>query len=204
MLTVKTVTNQMTDAKRIMQALRDALRTIDPMFQEEENKFNQASACLVQELEELGCVKAEEYLLAKEEALSMELIFIGWQGFQLNLEIFKNPVTALMLRQDYEELHLERRLCVLPTTRRAQEKQQPFCELLDVLPEDKKDLAQIVEEYYSYLQTTGYKIAHYFGFCLADRFLPYVLTGYVSDPVNTTHYLNALENYLQMDLKQLG
>lgn len=203
MRTVNSILNQMTDAKLIMQELKNTLRTIDPMFQEEEHKFREASAGLVQEMVALGYPQVREYLAAKEEEIAMELIYIGWQGFQVNLEIFKNPVTALFLNEDFEDLHLERRLCALPTTRKAREMQQSLNGIMALLPEDKKYLVQAVTEYYSYLQTTGYKLAHYFGFRLADQFMPYVFPGYVSDPVITFQYAEKLEEYLQLDLKQM-
>ena len=203
MRTVNSILNQMTDAKLIMQELKDTLRTIDPMFQEEEHKFREASAGLVQEMVALGYPQVREYLAAKEEEIAMELLYIGWQGFQLNLEIFKSPVTALLLNEDFEDLHLERRLCALPATRKVRETQQSLQRIMAFLPEDKKYLLQAVTEYYSYLQTTGYKLAHYFGFRLADQFLPYVFPGYVIDPVITFQYAEKLEEYLQLDLKQM-
>ena len=203
MLTVKNTLNQITDTKRIMQELRETLKKIDPMYQEEENKFLQALACLVKEMERLEYSNVEEYLAAKEEVFAMELIYIGWQGFLLNLEIFKNPVTALMLREDYEELHLERRLSTLSTVMEAQKNLSAFCTTFGLLSEDKRLLTQVIDDYYSYLQTTGYKLAHYFGFRLADQFLPYVIPGYVSDPVHTLRYSSSLANNLQINLKQL-
>ena len=203
MLTAKNTLNQITDTKRIMQELRETLKKIDPMYQEEENKFLQAMACLVKEMERLEYSNVEQYLAAKEEVFAMEVIYIGWQGFLLNLEIFKNPVTALMLREDYEELHLERRLSTISTVMKAQKNLSTFSTAMGLLSEDKKLLTQVIDDYYSYLQTTGYKLAHYFGFRLADQFLPYVIPGYVSDSVHTFRYSSSLANNLQINLKQL-
>ena len=194
---------QMTDAKPIIQDLRDTLRTIDPQFPDAEESFNKAVAALEQELGDKISPTAGEYLAAMEEALAMELIYIGWQGFQLNLEIFKNPVNALLLQGDYEDLNLERRLETLPTTKKAREVQRVFHTAMQDLPDEVKNLVDGVEEFYTYLETSGYKIAHYFGFRLADRFLPFVVPGYISDQVNTLQYSGGLQRYLKIDLDRM-
>ena len=203
MLTVKTMLNQMTNVNYIMEGLTDTLRTIDPVFEDEETQFCQVLACLTQEADTVETNRVKEYVAAREEELAMELIYIGWQGFQLNMEIFQNPVVALMLREDYEDLHMERRLCTLPTARKAREYQSAFWAEASAFTEDKKELLQIVDDYFSYLHTTGYKLAHYFGFRLADQFLPYVMPGYTSDPLNTSRYLRMIEESMQADLAHL-
>lgn len=203
MLTVKTMLNQMTNVKNIMEGLTDTLRTIDPVFEDEEAQFCQVLACLTQEADTVESNRVKEYVAAREEELAMEIIYIGWEGFQLNMEIYKNPVTALMLREDDEDLHRERRLCTLPMTRKARDVQSAFWAEESTFPEDKKALLQIIDEHYSYLQTAGYKLAHYFGFRLADHFLHYVMPGYISNPVYSIRYLRNMETNLQMDLSRI-
>ena len=203
MKTIEMMLRQMTDASSIIQDLRDTLRTIDPQFPAAEQSFNNAVAALEQSLGDAITPTVSEYLAAKEEVLAMELIYIGWQGFQLNLEIFKNPVNALLLQGDYEDLNLERRLETLPTAKKARAVQCAFHEAMQDMPDEAKDLTDGVEEFYTYLETDGYKIAHYFGFRLADRFLPFVVPGYISDQVNTLQYSGGLQRYLKIDLDRM-
>lgn len=200
MKTIEMMLHQMTDANSIIHDLRDTLRTLDPQFPDAEQSFSKAVVALEHELGDKISPTAGEYLAAMEEALAMELIYIGWQGFQLNLEIFKNPVNALLLQRDYEDLNLERRLETLPTAKKAREVQRVFHAAMQDLPDEVKNLTDGVTEFYSYLETAGYKIAHYFGFRLADRFLPFVVPGYISDQVNTLQYSGGLRRYLQIDL----
>lgn len=203
MKTIEMMLRQMTDASSIIQDLWDTLRTIDPQFPEAEQSFNNAVAALEQNLGDAITPTVSEYLAAKEEVLAMELIYIGWQGFQLNLEIFKNPVNALLLQGDYEDLNLERRLETLPTAKKARAVQCAFHEAMQDMPDEAKNLTDGVEEFYTYLETAGYKIAHYFGFRLADRFLPFAVPGYISDQVNTLQYSGGLQGYLQIDLDRM-
>ena len=203
MKTIETVLHQMTDAKSIMQDLLETLREVDPEFPEIASKFLKASADLERELGDKIAPSAGEYLAAREEEFVMELIYIGWQGFQLNLDIFKNPVNALLLKGDFEDLHCERRLGTLASAGKARQVQNAFYAALKEMPEETQNLTDGVTEFYSYLETTGNKVAHYFGFRLADRFLPFVVPGYTSDPVITLQYSGELKRYLQIDLDRM-
>lgn len=203
MKTIETVLRQMTDAKPIMRDLLEILREVDPEFPEIESKFIEASAELEYQLGDKIAPSAGEYLAAREEEFVMELICIGWQGFQLNLDIFKNPVNAMLLKGDFEDLNCERRMGTLDTAGKARQIQNAFYAALKQMPEETQNLTDGVTEFYSYLETTGYKVAHYFGFRLADRFLPFVVPGYTSDPAITLQYSGELKRYLQIDLDRV-
>lgn len=203
MKTIEKVLHQMTDAKSIMQDLRDILRKIDPEFFQEEVKFLAVCNDMERELGDSTAPSVSEYLAAREEELAMELIYIVWQGFQLNRDIFDNPVNALMLKGDYEELHRERRLHTLPTAKKARQVQGAFIEELKKLGDEKWAYEEVITDFYSYLETTGYKVAHYFGFRLADLFLPYVIPGYTNDDVNTLLYSGELKRYLNINIDGL-
>ena len=56
----------------------------------------------------------------------------------------------------------------------------------------------------SYLETVGYKLAHYFGFVFADHFLEHVIPGYYRDTVTTMQYDWALREYLKIDISKLA
>lgn len=45
-----------------------------------------------------------------------------------------------------------------------------------------------MEDYYAYLETVGFKLAHLWGFQWADHFLPYVIPGYTPDTVFIAKY----------------
>ena len=203
MKTVQTVLHQLTDPKTIMAELRDTLKTMDPGFINTEEKFLAAASRLEKELGGSMTPSVSAFLAAKEQAFAAEIIYIGWQGFQLNLDIFHAPVNALLLRGDYEELHRERCLGTLPMARKAWETIHAFYEVIREKYRDKMELTDDITSFYSYLQTTGYKLAHYFGFRLADQFLPYVIPGYTDASVDTMYYQSDLKRHLSMDVERL-
>lgn len=204
MKTIGSVLRQMTDAKSILRDLCDTLKEIDPEYPEAETRFQKAAADLERELGDSTVPSVSEYLAAREEEFAMELIYIGWQGFRLNLDIFANPANAVLLTGDFEDLHRECQLGTIPTAEKAREVQAAFRSALKGLPEETGNLIDGVTEFYSYLQTAGYKIAHYFGFRLADLFLPYVIPGYSSSQVESLRYAQKLERFMQIRLDPLG
>lgn len=203
MKTVQTILQQLTAPKMIMAELCDTLRIIDPKFFNTEVKYLAAASNLERELGGSITPAVSEFLAAKEQEFTAEIIYIGWQGFQLNIDIFNSPINALMLRGDYEELHREKRLGTLPMARKPREIINTFYEVMREKHGDKMDLTDDITSFYSYLQTTGYKLVHYCGFRLADQFLPYVIPGYTNDSVDTMHYQSDLRKYLNIDIERL-
>ena len=203
MITVKSVMTQLTDPKIVLQNVSDVLREIDPEFAQEEKQYNDAVATLRDTIGDSVSPSATEYIAAKEQEICAELIYVAWLGFQQNLECFQNPINTMFLKMDYEDFHRERRMHTLPEVQKALKTINAFYEVLRTLPEEKRNLTDGITDYMSYLETTGYKLAHYFGFILADQFLYHVVPGYVSDPVTKMQYGWDLQKYLQLDLKVL-
>lgn len=193
MLTVKTVMTQLTDPAILLREVKETLRTLDPDYPEEEKQFLQAAAELEQEIGP----GAKECLTALEQEFASDIIFVGWQGFKLNLDCFTNPVNKLLLREDFEDMHMEHRMPTLPMAQAAKRTIDAF---LGPLPPEKHHLVSGITSYYSYLQTTAYKFAHYFGFRLADQFLYYVVPGYISDPLLSEQYSWEIQQFLNTDL----
>lgn len=203
MYTVKSVMSQLTDPKVVLQNVSDTLRRIDPNFLQEEQQYLRAVDALKEAVGNSVSPTASEYIAAREQEICAELIYVAWLGFQQNLECFQNPINTMFLKMDYEDFHRERRMHTLPEVQKALKTINAFYEVLRTLPEEKRNLTDGITDYMSYLETIGYKLAHYFGFILADQFLYHVVPGYVSDPVTKMQYRWDLQRYLQLDLKVL-
>ena len=204
MYTVKSVMSQLTDPNVVLQNVSDTLRRIDPNFLQEEQQYLRAVDALKEAVGDSVSPTASEYIAAREQEICAELIYIAWLGFQQNLECFQNPINTMFLKMDYEDFHRERRMHTLPEVQEVLKTRNAFYEVLRTLPEEKRELTEGITEYMSYLETTGYKLAHYFGFIFADQFLEHVIPGYRSDMVTTMQYERELEDYLGLDLKKLN
>lgn len=184
-MTVESFFNQVTDLKQIVNKVKEMLRAVDPKFAEEEQNFQKAAKELMKTASSI-VPSAEDYLAALEECYAYELLYICWQGFQYNLDCFVSPVNALLLQGDFEVLHRERRLHTLRHTEDARKKISEFHAAMR--ENNLLEATDDISNFYTMLESEGYKLAHYFGFLFADRFLPLVVPGYTPDSVITNTY----------------
>ena len=200
MYTVKSVFTQVTDPKSVFQNIMDTLRTVDPSFEDEHRQYIHSVDTLMDSLCEEDSVKVPEYIAAKENAFCSEMIYIAWLGFQQNIACFRNPINTEFLKLDYETIHRENSFQALPNVRSALPAINDFDCALRSLPEDIQNTAMEITDFFSYLETVGFKLAHYFGFAFADRFLGHVIPGYTPDSATTTQYAMMLQEYLDFNL----
>ena len=145
---------------------------------------------------------AAEYLAAMEQKMVSGLICVGWLGFKFNQDSFSNPVNALLLDRNIEGLHRESRMATLPMARQAQRIIYAFHK---ALTEEKRDLTSGVTGFYTYIPPyRGVQACPLF-WLFADKLIFYlVVRGYISDAVTSNLYTDALQQYLQMDIRRLG
>lgn len=204
MYTVNSLMTQFTSPEVVLRNVCDALRKIFPEFAKEEHQYYEAIDLLKASCNASMKPSVDEYINAVEAEISAELVYVAWLGFQQNLECFNNPVNALFLKLDYEDIHRERRIHTLPQVQQALRTINAFHETLRVSSEEKRSLTDGVTSYITSLETIGYKVAHYFGFIFADQFLECVVPGYCRDMVTTMKYERELSEYLEADLKVLN
>ena len=194
MNTVQSLVDQLINPKTIMAKVRDVLREVDPDYEKEEQAFIAACSSLESGIGDSVTITPQSYLEALEEEFASDIVFVIGRGFKLNLDIHNNPVNALAFKLDYEDLHEERKMHLLPFAEKANKTTYAFLEELRASHRDKLDLLDGVNSYYNYLKTTGYKVAHYYGFLLADQLLPHLIPGYYADSVYVSTYGLILHN----------
>ncbi len=196
-MTRDTLFSQASDPMQIINEVKGVLAAVSPHFLAEDEKFKNAARNLIKSTSIIQ-PSAGEYLCALEELHGYQMLYIGWQGFQYNLDCFNSPVNALLLQGDFETLHRERRLHTLTSTHRANLTISSFHTGLK--EHGLLDLTDDVNSYYATIETEGYKIAHYLGFLFADHFLPLVVPGYTSDSVLTNTYTMLLSRSMGFSL----
>ena len=203
MYTVKSIITQVTDSESIFQNIMETLRTVDPSFDDEHRQYIHSVDTLMNSLRTEDSFKVTEYIAAKENAFCSEMIYIAWLGFQQNIACFKNPINTEFLKLDYETIHRENSFQALPNIQSALSAINDFDCALRSLPDDIQNIAMGITDFFSYLETVGFKLAHYFGFAFADRFLGHVVPGYAPDSATTTQYAMMLQKYLDFNLSLL-
>lgn len=203
MYTVKSIITHFTDSKSVFQNIIETLRTVDPSFEDEHRQYIHSVDSLMNSLCGEDSFKVTEYIAAKENAFCSEMIYIAWLGFQQNIACFKNPINTEFLKLDYETIHRENSFQALPNIQSALSAINDFDCALRSLPDDIQNIAMGITDFFSYLETVGFKLAHYFGFAFADRFLGHVVPGYAPDSATTTQYAMMLQKYLDFNLSLL-
>ena len=204
MHTVKSLMNQFTSPEVVLQNVSNALRQIAPDFVTEERQYYESIGVLKDTLGASMKPSVDEYIAAIEEEISAELVYVAWLGFQQNIECFNNPINTMFLKMDYEDFHRERRMATLPQVQHALKTINAFHDVLRTCSGFNHELTEGITSYITYLETVGYKLAHYFGFIFADQFLEHVIPGYRNDTVTTMQYERELEDYLGLDLRKLN
>lgn len=204
MYTVKSLMNQFTSPEVVLQNVSNALRQIAPDFVKEERQYYESIGVLKDTLGASMKPSVDEYIAAIEEEISAELVYVAWLGFQQNIECFNNPINTMFLKMDYEDFHRERRMATLPQVQHALKTINAFHDVLRTCSGFNHELTEGITSYITYLETVGYKLAHYFGFIFADQFLEHVIPGYRNDTVTTMQYERELEDYLGLDLRKLN
>ncbi len=187
--------SKMLDFPAVMEELTAVFGEMDPGFPNIERAFSEAAQGLV---DEFGA-PAQTFLTAKESEFCIEALSLCWSGFLLNYQCFQDPVHSLMLDCDFEVLHQENRLPSIPALGQFS---KDAAALSSMLPAGSERLLPITE-YYSYLQTNGYKLAHYYGFRLANRLLPYLVPGFVPDELLAWKYKSKMISGSEMNVDQL-
>lgn len=199
MPTVKNLIYQFTSPESVLSHTYDLLQQLDPAFPKQLQSYHAALQLAKTGLAELSSPSIEEYIQSFETEISAELVYICWLGFRLNLDCFYHPVNALMLKQDFEDMHQERRFSALPAVRKANDVQNSFYTEIKATCPEKMELLSGIGDFSAYLETVAFKLAHYFGFIFADDFLPSVVPGYTPDTLTSKLYSWQLQDCLRLN-----
>lgn len=183
--TVHALISHLTDTRTTLDTIREMLRQTDRGHAAEEHCFAEGIRAI---RDAQGADLADKLLQALEDQLAAKLLFLFWNGIHLNAACFRDPAKKDFLHLDFELIHQEHLLDSLPSVR------PDATELLHQLPQE---LTDPIISYISYLETYGYKLAHYLGFRVGDDLLPWILPGYVCDQTLTLRYETMLTQYLQ-------
>lgn len=163
---IETILAQLTDTDTLLESVYQAIADVDPNYANEMAAYEQGVQALLQEVP-----GAESYLQARRQEFASDIRFAMWQGFQWAMDCHRDPIYKLLAQLDFEELCQESRMHILPAAKAAQSTARKFTQSL---PEDKHPLLDPIIDHFAYLETYGYKLAHFTGIEMAHRLLPHV------------------------------
>ena len=189
MNTIESILFQLT-SNALIEDLKAVLREQDPEFPPVETAFKEAIHVLASRI---GKEEVDKLLAAKEQQIISDLLYAAYLGFQENLANFHNPVASQFTKLDYDVLLREHIMRTLPHRAGAEETIAAFRETYkDAL----RACEDAIQSCYIYLEVAGPKLAHFWGYTFANRFLSWAEPGYVSDGAQTSVYALELHRYL--------
>ena len=181
MKTIESILGQ-PNSKSFVEDLRNVLREKDPDYLPVEAKFQEA----VRDLNaRIGRNAANELVAAWDRQICSDLVYAGYLGFQANLHNFHNPVASQFTALDYETFLREHIMQTMPYRNEAE---AAAAAIQEAYEEALNEYEDAIRSYYVYLEVTGPKLAHFWGYRFANQFLPWVEPGYVSDGAQTSMY----------------
>ena len=181
MKTIESTLSQLTDIS-IVEDLRKILREKDREFLPVEAKFQEAVRDLATRI---GNQATQELVAAWDRQIRSDLVYAGYLGFQANLHNFHNPVASQFTSLDYETFLREHIMQTMPYRNEAE---AAAAAIQEAYEEALNEYEDAIRSYYVYLEVTGPKLAHFWGYRFANQFLPWVEPGYVSDGAQTSMY----------------
>ena len=133
----------------------------------------------------IGRNAANELVADWDRQICSDLVYAGYLGFQANLHNFHNPVASQFTSLDYETFLREHIMQTMPYRNEAE---AAAAAIQEAYEEAFNEYEDAIRSYYVYLEVTGPKLAHFWGYRFANQFLPWVEPGYVSDGAQTSMY----------------
>ena len=176
----------------ILNALADSLREYSAEFPEEEEKYHQAVATLREALPPDMNPTLDEFLAAEEADIISRILYAGYNGFRVNVENFLHPFSIDFTRMDFFDCVKDHIIGHFPVNYASARTIEAFYK---ALPESLQSTYEDVTNYYIHMECAGPKLAHYVGYLMANKLLPWVEPGYREDWHQTNIYEHQMAQY---------
>ena len=179
--------------KSVIVDLADLLRANDTDFAESEKGYYAAVEKLRAALPAEQTPTLDEYLSACETDVISVVAYAGYLGFRVNLENFHHPIGIDFVRLDTIDYLKDHLFGHFPINYRNNQVREAFYKSL---PEGLQCLEGSIQDYFTHLECTGPKLAHYAGYIIANNILPWVEPGYREDYCQTLAFTSETEKYM--------
>ena len=179
--------------KSVIADLADLLRANDADFAESEKGYYAAVEKLRAALPAEQTPTLDEYLSACETDVISVVAYAGYLGFRVNLENFHHPIGIDFVRLDTIDYLKDHLFGHFPINYRNSQVREAFYKSL---PEGFQSLEDDIQDYFTHLECSGPKLAHYAGYIIANNILPWVEPGYREDFCQTLAFTAETEKYM--------
>lgn len=136
-------------------------------------------------------------IMQHEKSIAACMFFAGYRGFQANKENFEKNTQSFLQFDEPEQYLNERVMKSMPIpVQTTLELRKAY----ETMTEEQKEMYEDIVNYFILLEDHGTKLAHFYGYMLANHLLYKMIPGYVEDQLQTQRYRNALSNYLGFEV----
>lgn len=200
MFTVKSFMEQLKNPDIIMERMRKMLRKLDPEFVAVEKGFHKGVQALKKTMNAEGRASVDHFLKLENGRMATNFLFLTSKGYNQNLACFKDPMQRGFLNLDFEDIHDESIMEGMQANVDCWKFSDSF---FHSLTPEQQPLCDPIRDYYIYMETTAYKLAHYLGFRVGDEVLPLVVPGYRPNTALTMAYRHRINQQLGVSLEKL-
>lgn len=200
MFTVKSALEQLNDHEAILERMRKILRRMDSEYPQVEDRYHEGIRDLKESLSPEGQSSLDKIIDLENERMAADFLFLSSKGYNQNLACFQDPMQRKFLDLDFEDIHDE---SIMEGMQANEEYRKCADSFYGSLTPEQQKLASSIRDYYSYLETTAYKLAHYMGFRMGDEVLPLVVPGYRPNTALTHAYRHKIYQQLGVSLEKL-
>ena len=179
--------------KSVIADLADLLRANDADFAESEKGYYAAVEKLRAALPAEQTPTLDAYLSACETDVISAVAYAGYLGFRVNLENFHHPIGIDFVRLDTIDYLKDHLFGHFPINYRNSQVREAFYKSL---PEGLQCHEDSIQNYFTHLECAGPKLAHYAGYIIANKILPWVEPGYREDYCQTLAFTSETEKYM--------
>jgi len=191
MKTMEQLLEQFT-SRTILDQMADLFREKDKEFFGDEVRMLIAVATLKKELPADFSPSVDECIRAYELDMLTRIVYAGYNGFQINLANFRAPFGIDFTRMEFFNIAKEHIIGHFPENYEANAVIEAFYK---ALPDELQEYHSHISEYYTHFECAGPKLAHYTGYMIGNRLLPWVEPGYRVDTIQTMKYEREMKKY---------
>ena len=138
-----------------------------------------------------------DVIIQYEKSIAACMLFAGYRGFQANKENFEKNTQSFSQFDEPVQYLNERIMKSMPIpVQTTLELRKAY----GAMTEEQKAMYEDIVNYFILLEDHGIKLAHFYGYVLANHLLYKMIPGYVEDQFQTQQYKITLSNYLGFEV----
>lgn len=192
MRTLDSIIAQIT-SPAMLDDLANVLRANESDFPEIEAECHRALGTLRTTRSQELTPTVDAYITACQTEVIANILYAAYLGYRANLNNFHAPFSTQFERLDFTDYIRDHLMGHFPVCYKANAIKEAF---IKTVPDEQQELIDTIQTYYIDLDVAGPKLAHYAGYVISNKLLPWLEPGYQVDYAQTYRYTHEVQKYM--------